>query len=107
MLFEGFQQSCRKAEIACFEFGRIFRSVYPRKVENEIGSCTVSVKLFLRPVDVVFVNLTDLQVRARAVLPVADILQIFAKIPTDKALGSGDKYVYISFLQTVLLTTPV
>ena len=107
MLFQRVQQCRSKSEVAHLEFGRVFRTVYSREVEYKIRVCAVFVQLLCGAVYIVLVDFANLYIRTRAVLAVADILQILREISPDKALSACNQYVHVSFLHTILLTTPV
>ena len=107
VLFQRIQQCRSKAEIPRLEFGRVFRAIDSREIEYEICFCAVFVQLLCGAVDVVFVDFVNLYIRTRAILAVAYVLQILREISPDKALRACNQYVHVSFLHTILLTTPV
>ena len=107
VFFQGIQQSGGKTEVARAELRRILRAVDPGKMEHKIRLPAVFVQLLCRAVDVIFVDLTNVYIRAGAVFAVTDVFQVFTEIAPHKALGAGNQNVHGSFLHTILLTTPV
>ena len=106
MLFQQPEERVGKAEVARSEFLRILRTVDAGKIENKVTVGAKLIQLCRRVVDIICVDLLHGKRGAGAVLPVAQILQVFDKIAADKSGSACDKDLHTSFLHTILLTTP-
>ena len=90
---ERLEQRGGEPEVALHELGLVLGAVDAGKVEDEVGTGAVAVKLLGGRVDVVLHDLERQQVPVfgAAVLAVADVLQRAAEVPTHEAPGAGDE----------------
>ena len=103
MLLQRIQQQGREAEVALMEISQVGGSVHTSKVEHEVCLGAEDVQFRLRVVDIVFENVLNMDVRARAVLAVTDVLQVVDQSRADHALRAGDQYIHNSnFLYCIL-----
>ena len=96
VLFQAVQQVGGKAEVAAHEVLRVFRTVHARQIEHEVGFPAVCVQFLRRGVQIVFVDLVDMNVRAGLVLAVPDVFQIAAQSGAHHAAGACHKNVHLS-----------
>ena len=94
MLLQRIQQRGSKSKVALHELLVVLRTVHAREVEHEVAVGAPGIQLLRRAVEVIAVDVVDVDARARAVLSVADVLQIVHKSCADHALRAGDEDVH-------------
>ena len=88
VLFQAVQQIGGEAEVALHEVFRILRAVDTGQVEDEVSFPAICVQFFRSRVQVVFVNLVNMQLRAGLVFAVPDVFQVVAQGGSHHALGT-------------------
>ena len=94
MLLERVQQRGGEAEVALHKLLVVLWTVHAREVEHEVAVRAVGIQLLRGAVEVVAVDVVDVDFRARAVLAVADVLQIVNEGRAHHALCTGDEDVH-------------
>ena len=97
MLFEVIKQDGGKIAVADHKLFRLFGTVYPCKMENEISLFTVCIEQIGRCVEIVFEYLADLERSPCSVLAVADIAKRGDEIFSHKSGRSGHKDIHHHF----------
>lgn len=93
MLLESVEQGRGKAEVAFAEVLGVLGAVDTGEVENKVGLPAVAVEFLWCRVDVVLKDLVDLY-RVIFRLAVLDIIELEAKVFSDKTIRSGYKYLH-------------
>ena len=94
MLLECIQQCGSKAKIALHKLFVILWAVHPCEVEYKVAVGAVGVQLLRCVVDVVAIDVVDVDIRARAVLAVADVFEVVHESRAHHALRAGDEDVH-------------
>lgn len=94
VLFERVQQRGGEAEVALHELLVVLWTVHAREVEHEVAVRAVGVQLLRGAVEVVAVDVVDVDIRARAVLSVADVFEVVHEGRAHHALRAGDEDVH-------------
>ena len=94
MLLQRIQQRGSKSKVALHELLVVLRTVHAREVEHEVAVGAPGIQLLRRAVEVVAIDVADVDIRARAVLAVADVFEVVHEDCAHHALCAGDEDVH-------------
>ena len=90
MFLQRIEQSGSKTEIALHEFFVILRTVDSGQIEHEIAIPAIGIEFFGRTVQVVLIDGRYGEIAITTGLAGTDIMELGAKILSDKTFGSGN-----------------
>ena len=94
VLLQRVQQRESETKVALHELLVVLRTVHAREVEHEVAVRAVGVQLLRGAVEVVAVDVVDVDIRARAILAVADVFEVVHEGRANHALCAGDEDVH-------------